>query len=77
MPCIDAELKDRLFTYLGGIARELGAHALKVGGAADHVHLFVAVPPTVALADLMRVVKSGMNGSRRDSAPVSYGLLRP
>ena len=28
MPCIDAELKDRLFTYLGGIARELGAHAL-------------------------------------------------
>ena len=61
-PLIDAGLAPRLFPYLGGIVRELGGTAVRVGGVADHVHLLVALPAAVAVAEAVRVVKG--NGSR-------------
>lgn len=62
VPFIDAELKPRLFAYMGGIVRELDSTALAINGPADHVHLLISTPPALALADLMRVVKT--NSSR-------------
>lgn len=35
---ITADLEERLWPYLGGIARENKMRALTVGGVADHVH---------------------------------------
>ena len=61
-PSIRPEIKTRLFAYLGGIVREIGGKALIVGGASDHVHILLELPPTVALADAMRLVKT--NSSR-------------
>ena len=43
---------------MGGIARELDATAIIVNGVEDHVHLLVAYPAAVALADLVRVLKT-------------------
>ncbi len=61
-PLIDAELKPRLFAYLGGIVHELGGVALLINGPADHVHALVKLPHTLAVADAMRVIKT--NSSR-------------
>jgi REP element-mobilizing transposase RayT len=61
-PFLDAELRDRLFPYLGGIVRELDGTALAIGGMPDHVHVLLSLPPTLALADVLRVVKT--NASR-------------
>lgn len=61
-PLMDAELRPRLFAYLGGIARELGGKALGIGGTADHVHLLVEFPPMLSIADALRVLKT--NSSR-------------
>jgi REP element-mobilizing transposase RayT len=36
-------LRDRLWPYLGGIARENKMRALAIGGAADHVHMLVSL----------------------------------
>ena len=62
LPSIRPEIRDDLWAYLGGIVRELGGTAVVIGGTADHVHLLVGLPGTVALADALRVVKT--NSSR-------------
>jgi REP element-mobilizing transposase RayT len=62
VPHIDAELKPDLFAYMGGIVREIDGKALGINGTADHVHLLIKLPPTIAISDAMRVLKT--NSSR-------------
>ena len=50
---------DRLWPYLGGIARENGLTAVSVGGVADHVHLLLALPATMPIAKAMQLIKGG------------------
>lgn len=47
---------------MGGIIRELDGTAVIINGPADHVHMLVALPPTIGVSDAMRVVKT--NSSR-------------
>lgn len=61
-PLLDDELKPRLLPYLCGIMRELGATPLSIDGPSDHLHLLLAQPPTLPLADLIRTIKT--NSSR-------------
>lgn len=61
-PYITADLAARLFSYLGGIARQVDATAIRVNGPADHVHLLLSIPATTCLADLVRTLKA--NSSR-------------
>ena len=48
----------RVFQYIGGIIREEGAVPFAIGGVADHIHILMSLPKTVALSDLMRVIKA-------------------
>ncbi len=59
---VDEALRPRLHAYLGGIARQIGAASVLVGGTADHVHLLLSLPPATAVADALRVLKA--NSSR-------------
>jgi putative transposase len=61
-PFIAAELKPELHAYLGGMVREIKGKAYSINGTADHVHLLVSLPPTLALSDAMKMVKA--NSSR-------------
>ena len=56
---IDAKLRERLFPYLGGIARGNGMQLLAAGGVADHVHLLVCIPASLALAKAVQLIKGG------------------
>jgi len=56
-PLIDATWMPRLFEYLGGTLRGLGAFPDAIGGVADHVHLLVDLKATHCLADVMRELK--------------------
>ena len=57
-PWLDTAVRADALAYLGGIARESGATALAVNGTADHVHLLLACPPALALAELVRLLKA-------------------
>ena len=59
---IDAELRERLYPYMGGIIRELKGSALAINGMEDHVHLFLLLPPTICMSDAMRVLKTNSSG---------------
>ena len=56
-PLITPGLQDRLWPYLGGIARENKMKALQVGGVADHVHLLLSLPSTLAIAKAVQLIK--------------------
>ena len=61
-PLLTGELGRRTIEYIGGICRELNGQLLAAGSSADHLHLAVAVHPSVAVADLVGRVKSGSSG---------------
>ena len=44
--------------YIGGILRELRGTLRAAGARPDHVHPLCSLPPPVAIADAMRVVKA-------------------
>jgi REP element-mobilizing transposase RayT len=62
LPSIRPAFRADLWAYLGGIARGLQGQALIVGGTADHAHLLVWLPPTLAVSDCLRDLKA--NASR-------------
>ena len=56
-PFITPELQERLWPYLGGIARENKMRALKVGGVADHIHILLSLPSTLAISKAVQLIK--------------------
>jgi REP element-mobilizing transposase RayT len=58
-PWITPQLRERLWPYLGGIARQNDMKAIEVGGVADHVHILLSLPSTLSLAKGMQLLKGG------------------
>jgi len=81
LPFIGAELKPDLFSYMGGIVRELNGKALTINGTADHVHLLLNFPPILGVADALRVVKANSSrwaregGRRKFAWQARYGAF--
>ena len=61
-PFLGVAVRPRVHQYLGGIVRNLKGTAITIGGVSDHVHLLVELPPTVAISDAIRVIKSNSSG---------------
>jgi len=61
-PTLAPDLALRLFPYMGGIVREMKGTALTINGTNDHVHLLLQFPTSVAVAEMLRVLKT--NSSR-------------
>jgi REP element-mobilizing transposase RayT len=59
MPSIAPEMRDRLWTFMGGIARDNKMTARCIGGVADHVHLLVSMPPTLSISKGIQLIKGG------------------
>ena len=59
IPMIDSELEERLWPYLGGIARENRMKALAIAGTADHVHALLSLPGMMSFAKAVQLIKGG------------------
>jgi REP element-mobilizing transposase RayT len=55
---ISLELQAKLWPYMAGIARNHGFEAIKVGGVEDHAHALLLLPPAIALAKAVQILKS-------------------
>lgn len=55
---IPEALQPRLWAYLGGICRNLRMVVFAIGGMEDHTHLLIRLPPVIALANAVSVLKS-------------------
>ena len=49
-PWLTPHLRERLWPYLGGIAKQNQMKALAIGGASDHVHVLLPLPSTLSIA---------------------------
>ena len=61
-PFLDADLKSRLFPYLGGIIRAHDGKAIIINGPNDHVHILASLAAKHSLSDLMRELKADSTG---------------
>ena len=69
-PLIRDEIQTRLYEYVGGTLRAQKCKLVAAGGMPDHVHLLVLLSKQVALADLLREMKSASSKWIHDTSPI-------
>ena len=58
-PFITPALRDRLWPFMGGIARQNKMKAIEIGGVADHVHVLLSLPSTLPISKALQLIKGG------------------
>ncbi|MGH9830656.1 MAG: IS200/IS605 family transposase [Blastocatellia bacterium] len=56
---ITPQVQERLWPYMGGIARENRVKAIEIGGVEDHVNMLLSLPATITLAKAVQLTKGG------------------
>jgi len=68
----DAQLREELHRYLGGVCRNQESPSIQVGGVADHVHLLLRMSKSISVADLVRELKRDSSKWIKDRSPDPY-----
>jgi len=56
-PWLVPDIEQRIWEFIGGIARAHKMTALQIGGIDDHLHGLVTVPPTIAPCQIAQFLK--------------------
>ena len=56
---LDKTRREDLFRYMWGIVKNHDCHLFRLNGVEDHIHILTSVHSTVALANLVKAVKTG------------------
>jgi putative transposase len=68
-PLISADLQPKLWSYLAAIGKNKGVPVFATGGTENHVHLLIALPPTMTLAKAVQVIKANSSKWVRETDP--------
>jgi REP element-mobilizing transposase RayT len=55
---LDKPRREELYRFIRGLLKQRDCHLYRVGGVEDHVHILTSLHPSVALADLVREIKT-------------------
>jgi REP element-mobilizing transposase RayT len=82
LPLLTPDLRSDTLAYLGGITRKLQGKLMESNARPDHVHCLLSLPPTLAVAEALRVLKSSsslwIHEKRRRAAfawQIGYGAF--
>ncbi|MCH5225363.1 MAG: IS200/IS605 family transposase [Muribaculaceae bacterium] len=50
--------REKLYSYISGIIKNKKSTLISINGIEDHVHILLNLHPTIALADMVRDIKS-------------------
>lgn len=64
---ISKKWKDELNKYIAGIIKGKGQKSIIVNGMRDHIHAFIGLSPSMAIADLARDMKNNSSNFINDS----------
>ncbi len=64
---LSTETQAKLWTYLGGIAKNQGFELIVDGGVEDHVHMLLVLPPKLPLARAVQLLKGSSSKWLNDS----------
>src|SRR5262245_6537369 len=68
-PFLSSEVRNRLWPYLAGIARENKMKALAIGGVADHVHMLISLPGTLSVSKALQLLKGNSSKWMHETFP--------
>jgi REP element-mobilizing transposase RayT len=57
-PFIDKNISEQLYSYLGGICKNLECNPIIIGGYKDHIHILCLLSRKIALMKLIEELKS-------------------
>ena len=57
-PLLTPDLRPELLAYMGGIVRNIHGKLIDSNALLDHVHCLLSLPPALAVAEALRVIKS-------------------
>ena len=58
IPALRKERRDDLYRFIWGLLKERKCHLYRIGGVEDHVHLLTSLHSSIALASLVKEVKT-------------------
>jgi putative transposase len=68
------QIEERVWAYLGGIARENEMKAVRIGGVENHVHILLGLPPVLAVSKAVQLIKGGSSIWIRETFPALRGF---
>lgn len=71
---IDMELQQKLWPFMGGIARQNNMVAYAIGGTADHIHILLSLPGSISPAKAIQLIKSGSSKWIHENFPDKSGF---
>ena len=57
-PVLEKSRRDDLYRFIWGILKNRQCHLYRIGGIEDHLHILTSLHPTIALADLVKEIKT-------------------
>ena len=73
-PWLTLDLRERLWPYLGGIAKQNQMKRLAIGGASDHVHVLLSLPATLSVAKAIQLLKGNSSKWVRETFPKMHSF---
>lgn len=73
LPLIPDTMENRLYGYLGGIARKRNVPILKINGTNDHIHILLKMHACVELSVLLKELKSYSSGWMKKQGYQDFG----
>lgn len=77
LPSIPRERLARMYDFIGGLCRRLQVQLVAAGGITNHVHLLMAMPTTMSVAEIVSKIKANSSRwiSRRFAWQQGYGVF--
>ncbi len=72
--CLGSDARQRLWPYLGGIAKQNQMKALAFGGTVDHVHVLLSLSATVSIAKAVQLLKGNSSKWIHETFPKMRGF---
>jgi putative transposase len=70
---IGKEWRDELHKYIAGIIKAKEQKPIIINGVTDHVHAFIGLKPSMAIADIVRDIKNNSSNFIKSSSRKSKG----
>lgn len=73
-PWIHQDIEQKIWEYIGGIARKNNMSALCVGGVEDHIHILARIPPVLSVSKALQLLKGASSHWIHETFPELRGL---
>ena len=71
---IKPDIEERIWAYLGGIAKQNKMKPIQIGGIEDHVHVLLGAPAVLAPAKIAQLIKGGSSAWIQETFPQLKGF---